>query len=281
MAFLNQRNLRIESAQESKLFVASFSERVLVCTVATDRTSGLIDLEHSCERVGIQLRIFGNSSRWSGMHFKLHTLCLELIRCRALYDYVIYTDGYDSVIAANADCIIRRFLAFDTPLLFSAEATCYPSAPGQTENDYPGAPTKYRFFNAGGFVGRLDYLLEVMAKWEALSANINDQEWWAGVYLSGKTQIKLDHECNIFQCLHGCEDDVEFSPLGIQNRITGSVPCILHANGYARLGKLADHVLGLKNWEIRLREFKQKCRVDFCIRALQSCRLPWSRSANE
>jgi hypothetical protein len=244
-----------ESARYLGLRPFASSKEVLVCTAATHRTSGLADLEQSCERAGIQLRVFGlrQGSRWRGFKFnKLKTLCWELQKPNPVYEYVFYTDAFDSVIVSNLACIMRKFLALDTPLLFSAEANCYPACLGQREDDYPISPTKYRFLNAGGFVGRADYLLKVMTEWHALNHDAyDDQQWWPKVYLSGKTQIKLDHGCDIFQCLHKCEDDVELSPSGIRNRITG--PCIVHANGFAHLDPAADHVLGRTIWEAWLR----------------------------
>jgi hypothetical protein len=222
-------------------------DRVLVCAAATERRSGLGDLEKSCARMQIPLRVFGKGGQWRGFnHSKLKGLYWELEKHHHKYDYVLFTDAFDSLMVSSLDSILQKFLALDTPLLFSAEVNCFPSSPGQKAEDYPEAPTKYRFLNAGGFIGRVDYLLQLMREWNAVNSADSgiDQQWWAHLYLSGTTQIKLDYFCEIFQCLFMCEDDLEVRSSVIRNRITGSCPCVIHGNGGASLGPAADFILG-------------------------------------
>ena len=143
---------------------------------------------------------------------------------------------------------MQKFRALDTPLLFSAEVNCFPSSPGQRVEDYPETATKYRFLNSGGFIGRIDHLLKTLREWHGLDSADSglDQQWWAHLYLSRAAKIKLDHNCEIFQCLFMCENDLEVGPSGLRNRITGSSPCIVHGNGGAGFGPFADFILGRK-----------------------------------
>jgi hypothetical protein len=71
---------------------------------------------------------------------------------------------------------------------------------------------------------------------------IIDQAWWADLFISGRTRIDLDYQCQIFQCLFAAKNDLEISRSGFRNRITGTRPCIIHANGNSGLDDVADHV---------------------------------------
>jgi hypothetical protein len=159
-------------------------------------------------------------------------------------------DAYDSLIARGLDCILPTFLAQGTPLLFSAEANCFPASPGQTIHDYPVSPTKYRFLNSGGFMGRIDYLLQLMRDWKVplCADNGIDQQWWAHLYLSGRTLIKLDHRCEVFQCLFMRQNDVKIRSGEIWNCVTRSNPCVVHANDWCGMDSVRDHILNGSRW---------------------------------
>jgi hypothetical protein len=227
----------------------STSERLLVATVATRPHEGLDRLQRSCDRVGIPLLIYGKGTPYVGhIHSKLQGLYKTLLVCGGDYDYVLFTDAFDTIVTQPAAEILRRFQEEDTPLLMSAEANCFPASPRQKPHDYPLAPTRYRFLNAGGLLARIPYLLELLEKEKVrtLQGNRDDQGWWVRVYLDRRYEMKLDHGCRIFQCLYNAKSDVVFDPdeKSIRNKITGTRPCIVHGNGGSGLSHLADPFLG-------------------------------------
>jgi hypothetical protein len=224
-------------------------ERLLVVTTANRPHKGLDRLRRSCERVGIQLQVYAKGGPYVGhIHNKLQGLYRTLLVYGNDYDYVLYTDAFDTILTQPADEILRRFHAEDTPFLMSAEANCFPATPRQKPEDYPPAPTRYRFVNAGGFLVRIPYLMELLEKEKVtkLPGNRDDQGWWARVYLDRKYEMKLDHHCRIFQCLYRAKSDVVFDPAdgSIRNTITGTRPCVVHGNGSSGLSHLADPFLG-------------------------------------
>jgi hypothetical protein len=239
--------VRLAAGTDDGANQAKDSLRLVVCTVATRRKPGLADLEQSCARVGVPLRIYGKGAPWRGSTYnKLKGLYWFLQRNRTQFDYVLFTDAYDSVLVAGIDRILERYLAIGTPILFSAEANCFPAAPGQRLTDYPPSPTRYRFLNAGGLIAHIPYLLQAMTALEVpeVADFQSDQGWWAGVYVRRKADIALDHQCQVFQCLHSARSDLAIQSPAFVNRLTGSTPCVIHGNGHSRIRPFADHLLG-------------------------------------
>jgi len=233
------------------------SSGVVLCAVATHRASGLSDLEQSCRQVGAELVVIGRGAPWFGFGYnKLRALYWFLRSHREECRIVLYTDGYDTVLAAGLDKILEQFRSLGSPIVFAAEANCYPGGAGQSEAEYPPAPTRYRFLNAGGIIAETEALLAMMERLGAprIAARSCDQWWWAGQYVSGKAQIRLDHECRIFQCLHNATGDVRMAGREPRNLVTGSRPCILHGNGHTPLDPFSSQILGRRKFFQRPRK---------------------------
>ena len=224
------------------------ADTTLVATVATGPHPGLEDLRNSCRRAGMDLVVVGKGSAWRGStHNKLKDLTRFLRHCRGHHTHLLYTDAYDSLVLGPLSSILRRFQEADTPLLMSAERTCFPGGPGRGPEDYPEAPTPYRYLNAGGFIGRIDYLLDVLDQLgvDKVPDFGSDQAWWTDVYLGGRIEMKLDHRCRVFQCLHASRGDLVLDN-GIINRVTGTRPLVLHGNGHVWMSSLVEDLLHLR-----------------------------------
>jgi hypothetical protein len=218
-------------------------DKVLVCTIATKDHPGLQRLRRSCTVHGLDLQVFGKGAPARGSsYYKLKTLYWNLRARRNDFEYIFYTDAFDSLVLSGLDVILKQFKGFATPLLMSAEANCFPVRPGMGPNDYPDAPTRYRYLNAGGLIANVDYLVSLLESLNvaALDEYESDQAWWIRTYLSNCWQIKLDHCCQIFQCLILAEEDLMIQSGQFVNRLTGSSPCVLHGNGGTPIPTLAD-----------------------------------------
>src|SRR5262249_1013119 len=103
-----------------------------------------------------------------------------------------------------------------------------------------------RFLNAGGIIGRIDYVLRLTEELGALNAGDrgSDQAWWARAYVKHSDRFSLDHHCEIFQCLHSAKADVVLRGGHPVNRVTGSAPCVIHGNGRVVFKPYANRVLG-------------------------------------
>lgn len=204
---------------------------MLVCTVATERTQGLATLERSCRRSGIALQVFGMGKKWRGFGWRQRTLYWNLVKRCLLYDYALVVDGYDTVFTAPISEIVSKFRDKNARLLFGAEVISHP-LPAER---YPASTSSYhyRYLNAGGFMGELLYVVQLMTALKVfrLRDDYYDQELYAKAFVGDPDSMALDHDCEIFQCLFFAEGDLVLRDGRPVNTITGRQPCIVHANG--------------------------------------------------
>lgn len=219
--------------------------KVLVCTVATSRQPGLVSLERSCHKFGLDLTIFGTQMSWRGLGWRQRVLYWNLWRRCLAYDYVLFVDGYDCIVASPLEEIMQKYFTMKTPLLFGAEVLSHP-LPAER---YPasGVTHRYNYLNAGGFIGEMGYVLRLMTRLGIfrLPNDYYDQQRYAEAFVSGRTRITLDHDGEIFQCLFFASDDLEVRGERLANRRTSSTPCIIHGNGGTDLAWVRQFVLGV------------------------------------
>ena len=223
------------------------SGRVVVFTLATRPDPCLDDLEESCRRQGIPLEIIGKGAPWNGFSYcKIRLLYWYLESHGEDIDIALFTDGYDTIFAEGLEPILTKFRRIGSPILFSAEANCYPGGPGLNEADYPPAPTRYRFLNSGGWIAELPVMLALLRRAGAARVRPNrcDQAGWTRAYLAGNSGIQLDHHCEIFQCLFLSTQDLKRKGRRPRNTATGTLPSVIHANGCISLVPWSDHLLG-------------------------------------
>jgi hypothetical protein len=220
--------------------------RVLVLTLATRPSPYLDDLAESCRRQGVSLQVIGKGAPWKGFTYaKLQLLYWYLTSHCEDIDVALFIDGYDTIFAEGLDAILAKFRRIGSPVLFAAEANCWPGSRGIAEHDYPAAPTRYRFLNAGGWMAELPVMLALLRQLGAplVVANRCDQAWWTRRYLAGGNGIQLDHSCEIFQCLFRSTQDLRLSGRRPKNIVTGTLPSVIHANGCISLVPWSDHLL--------------------------------------
>ena len=223
-------------------------DRVLVCTIATHETEGLAAMKKSCRIFQIPMVIFGWGQEYRGASWRLKLLYEQLLQQKRKYDHVLLIDGFDSIFAASLGEIMRKYAAMKTRFLMSGETNCWPPF-GPSPEDYPSAPTRYRYVNSGGYIGRIDYLIQVMTEFDVagMPDYQSDQHLWADVYVSGKTEMKLDHYCQIFQCLWDADGDLTYGEK-IYNHLTGSHPGIFHGNGRTDMTRVGQILLVDRSW---------------------------------
>ena len=138
-------------------------------------------------------------------------------------DVVLFADGYDTFAASDLEEITRRYLEFKCKVLFAAEQYLWPDK----TLEFPECDTPYRYLNSGLFIGRVDELKKILA--EPINDADDDQLYYQKRFLSGQFDIKLDHECYVFQCN---DISVGVTPaLQLTNPITSCCPCLYHGNG--------------------------------------------------
>jgi hypothetical protein len=94
--------------------------KIYLVTVATDSQGYLPVLKESCEKLNINLVILGWGEKWKGFtwRFELVRKYLETLNCD---DVCVFIDAFDVIILKSLDEILKRFLKYNTPILFSKD----------------------------------------------------------------------------------------------------------------------------------------------------------------
>ncbi|KRZ19517.1 Procollagen-lysine,2-oxoglutarate 5-dioxygenase 3 [Trichinella pseudospiralis] len=158
---------------------------------------------------------------------------------------ILFIDGYDVIINANAEIILERFYKSGANVLFSAEGFCWPD--NSLAVEYPAVKSGKRYLNSGAFIGYAPDIYKIITE-RPLKDEDDDQLYYTHIFLDPvlreKHKIKLDSTSAIFQNLHGAVDDVDldFSPSGhrmrqvrLANLAYGTEPVIIHGNGKSKM----------------------------------------------
>ena len=133
-----------------------------------------------------------------------------------LQDIVLFTDSFDSYVFSDPEEIVDKFLSFEAPMIVSAEVNMWPN-PHLAEFMPPSASTgHYPFPNSGGYMGFLDYILELYTETiriQAKSDCVDDQGELIKAVARNHSAFVIDHQAVIFQTLFGkAKSDLEVLP---------------------------------------------------------------------
>lgn len=214
-------------------------------TIATQPKLNLKRLHTMGCHYGVPLNVLGmNNShltQWGkcfGWKLKLIQDALEDVGQIPHNAIMMMTDSYDVMLLATAQEIVDRFLAMNTEMVFSAEIFCHPDQHRASEYKLQDGIEhdmhRYKFLNSGTYIGYAKSLRDIMRRFP-FSLSDDDQRYWTNVYLNcGKNQsMKLDRSAQIFLCLAGSVNDLQYDELRNQfsSESTGNCPLVLHFNG--------------------------------------------------
>jgi len=212
---------------------------VTVDTNASPKTERLL---RSCRWHGIPIDVIGGGRPYPYHGAKIQYL-LEYLEAVSDDEAVMFVDGYDVVFLSGPEEIDAKFEAFGHPFVVSAEQNCNVDGGLRvrlaTWLDYPKGLKPYRFINTGTFVGRAGYMRALL---QALDVQPTDceQTLMNRYFTRHRDAIALDYRQQIFTCTAGRtgleEEDYEFAGGRLRNRITGSLPCVLHCPGKNYIG---------------------------------------------
>lgn len=163
--------------------------------------------------------------------------------------HILYTDMFDSIALAPPSEVISKFKDLDCKMLIGVEKACFPNDERDKYHrieNYPESPTAWKYINGGGCIFEIEYFKELCNQHPFNNERMMDPDWLAELYLSHPDQIKLDYQCEIFQCLaHSNQDEWErVNPIfakgtmyehtvfdRIKNKATETYPIFFHGNG--------------------------------------------------
>ena len=100
----------------------------------------------------------------------------------------------------------------------------------------------YRYPNVGGYMAEIPLMIDMFERMLKLSRQTGDDCFnWYDAWREGWFRPILDSECQIFQVT---DEHTELMGRRVYNRMTGSLPCILHlSGGYTSQTDGKDHVM--------------------------------------
>lgn len=222
-------------------------------TVASGPHPGLDRLQRSADYYGIELNILGFGQPYPGNGAKVLWLA-EFAATLPADHIVVYTDAFDSVFLASPEEFEKALQPVTSDLVFSAEQNFHMKGHPlfylwqnlPIYRRYPNSPTRYRFINAGSFIGRAGRLVRLPTECGIAIDTPSDQTIFTRYFVSNPGAFELDYSHNLMTCNGGRigfeATDYVWQDGRLKNRISQSYPCLLHVPGKNELSlqKLAE-----------------------------------------
>lgn len=200
---------------------------IAVVTYATGSTDEMRRTVESFRRIGgvdpVVLGM-GEAHSWQARIASLYGWCRDNSHAG-----VLCVDAFDT-------CCVRPLAGVTaTGLVFSAEANCWPDQ--RRSDEYPPCETRYRYLNAGVWLGKAAAYCELVESRGLLSGVSDDQRAYTAAYLDG-SPITLDHGCHVAHNRYYAEDDWEIHDGVYWVTSTGAAPLVVHGNGGSGIAKV-------------------------------------------
>lgn len=214
-----------------------------------ERTKQTVD---SFERFDYEVAINKRDThRGNGEVLRLLYECFK--RAVTGHEAFVYADAADSFCQ-------RKFTVPTDHILYSTEKACYPHE--EIAKQYRPVKSPWKYLNGGGYGGPLKLIIEFFERYglDKLPSDSNGQHEQMIAYLQAEKDgfpIKLDTDCETFQTM-AFADPIEFEvvttfggmnehvfggdppPKYLKNKITKTVPAILHFNGLTDMSILKE-----------------------------------------
>ncbi len=205
-----------------------------VCTVASHTTERLNTLIDSCQKHHIELTVLGLGLPYPGNATKLVRVA-EYLETLEDDDIVMFIDAFDTLVVADKDVILEKFLRLNSPFIMSAEKICImPKCRKDKFCDNPKMKSPFKFINSGSYIGYVRNLKAWLDDIQPLNPGTSDQRQITIHYFNKKKFFTIDHKCDLFLSLFAVKDnEVVIDPVAqvVRCLTTESEPSVLHANG--------------------------------------------------
>lgn len=217
-------------------------------------------LWHLCQsavRMDRWLHVMGVGTPYRN-HYEAKVVRLREFIAGLEAEYVLYTDGKDSILTGGEEEILAEFAKLETDFVISMERGCWPIFDRQWRESFPAAVEERRWPNGGGWMGTKAGVLRVLerclelreaaqqgrlpgslAVWSRLARQFvwDDQALLQLCYLEG--MFSGDTECRIFTNV-GTADrrlagNAHYQIVTGRTRVrqTGALPAVVHFSGPA------------------------------------------------
>ncbi len=171
--------------------------------------------------------IVGGGISFMGHIGKMRDVKTELPKMKARgFTHALYTDAWDVVCTGPFE-EIRDF----TGALLSADAGCWSDQGNVEPHMFPDTGTRWKYVNGGGWMGEIDFLLDVVLK-DSERELWNDQFWLSKKWFNSTPGLLLDSKCEVFQCLSQTpRESLTVEGERVVNLETGTKPLLIHGAG--------------------------------------------------
>lgn len=203
---------------------------MIVITYIYKDTAGTHRMAESVKRQGYELGVIRTNDNPADIMRELYE-CYK--RAVTGHDFIIYADA--------ADTYFQKKLKVPTDhILYSTEKQCFPFPDWETR--YKPVKSRWKFLNNGGICGPTKLLVEFFERYNLHTiGSTNAQAAVMEAYFKAIEEgfpIKLDTGCKQFQSVaFEAVDEFEMKDGLLRNKITKSIPAVLHGNGVTPLEK--------------------------------------------
>ncbi|XP_059379747.1 procollagen-lysine,2-oxoglutarate 5-dioxygenase 1-like [Carassius carassius] len=221
---------------------------LLVLTVATQETDGFRRFLRSAKHFNYTIKVLGKGETWKGGDYmsppgggqKVRLLKSVLEDIQEENRVILFVDSYDVIFSSGPKELLKKFQQAKHKVVFSAETLIWPDR--HLEDKHPHVREGKRFLGAGGFIGYVPNLKQMLSDWSGVDSD-SDQLFFTKLYINPEKRksinITLDNKCRLFQNLHGAFDEVmlkfEDGRVRARNVLYDTLPVIVHGNGPTKL----------------------------------------------
>jgi len=161
-------------------------------------------------------------------------------------DIVLCCDAFDVLYIGNKEEVLKRYLAFNMPIVFGSETNCHPDK--AKEKEYKDRKQKFPFLNSGLFIGRIWAFRELFKNY-VFNDSESDQRFYTNHFLTRPDLIALDYKNSLFlNCYSLNKKDITLESKNLV-RYGDATPQFLHCNGNAKDTLLPNFVKIFKNFQ--------------------------------
>ena len=121
------------------------------------------------------------------------------------FDYVLFTDSFDSYIFCQPEEIIRKFKSLNHRMVVSGEMNLWPYPEFESHMPPSSKTGHYKYPNSGSYMAEIPYFLELWDRMgiEWKSDCVDDQGELIKEIALRPDAYRIDHEAVLFQTLFG------------------------------------------------------------------------------
>mmetsp|Transcript_62087 Transcript_62087/g.201289 ORF Transcript_62087/g.201289 Transcript_62087/m.201289 type:complete len:343 (+) Transcript_62087:1-1029(+) len=164
-------------------------------------------------------------------------------------ELVLFVDAFDVVLFGGRAEIVQRFEELERQqnrsLFFNCEKVCFPNFDDICTADYPASPhPQWRYLNSGAFIGRGAALKQMLKDPVDDVMPGSDQAFYQRYFRYFPERVGVDHECKLLCATQGIGESwgIELHGSRLENRITGTVPSVVHFVSNAHWAQWKDGV---------------------------------------